>query len=262
LKILVCIKQVPDPNAQVTMDPASVWFKTDEQTEFCLNRFDECAIEEALLIREAHGDTTVDVISVGPPRASAVVKRAMGMGCDHGIHILTHTEDFLSPFVTAAWIAALAGGKKYGLIFTGMLSEDLMQGQVGVIVSELLDWPCAMGVVHERLGPKQNKIEATREIEGGARQRLEIQLPAVLAIQTGINQPRYPSLSNLLKANRYKIETVDSASFTFVAPRQNVVETSPPPKTRSGRFLTGTLDEKARALYKILNKRGVLSHDR
>lgn len=261
MKILVCIKQVPDPNTQVTMDPPSVWFKTDEQTEFCLNRFDECAIEEALLMREAHGNITVDVISIGPPRASAVVKRAMGMGCDHGIHILTHTEDFLSPFVTAGWIAALAGGKKYDLIFTGMLSEDLMQGQVGVMVSELLDWPCAMSVVHERLGPKQGKIEATREMEGGARQHLEIQLPAVLAIQTGINQPRYPSLSNLLKANRYKIETVDSASFPFVAPRQNVVETSHSPKTRTGRFLTGNLDEKALELYRILNKRGVLSHD-
>ncbi len=244
------------------MDPASVGLKTDEQTEFCLNRFDECAIEEALLMRESHGDITVHVISVGPPRASAVVKRAMGMGCDHGIHILTHDDAFLSPFVTAAWIAALAGDKKYDLIFTGMLSEDLMQGQVGPIVSELLGWPCVMGVVHEQLDPMQGKIEATREIEGGARQHLEIHLPAVLAIQTGINQPRYPSLSNLLKANRYKIETIDSAAFPFVAPRQRVVETSPPPRTRTGRFLAGNLDEKARALYKILRKKDFLSHDR
>jgi electron transfer flavoprotein beta subunit len=99
-------------------------------------------------------------------------------------------------------------------------------------------------------------------MEGGARQHLEIQLPAVLAIQTGINQPRYPSLSNLLKANRYKIETVDSTSFPCVAPRQSVVETSHPPKTRDVRLLAGSLDEKARELYRILNKKGFLNHDR
>ncbi len=258
MKIMVCIKQVIDSDAEIAVDDASVWPKTDERAEFHINRFDECALEEAVLMKDAHKDISVDVISVGPPRVSDALKRAMGMGCDHAIHIRTDTEGFLSPFVTASWIAAMALKKKYDLILTGMLSEDLMQGQVGPIISERLGLPCAVGIVHERLMLPQKKIYTEREIEGGARQRLEIDLPAVLAIQTGINQPRYPSLSNLLKANRYKIEIIDSASFAHAEPRQEVVATGCPRKTRAGRLLAGSQDEKARELYRILKKKALI----
>jgi electron transfer flavoprotein beta subunit len=223
-----------------------------------MNRFDECAVEEALLIKETFPNTSVDVISVGAPRAAIVIRRALGMGADHGIHIVSEQVGYVSPFVTASWIASCAKKNNYDLILTGVMAEDDMQGQVGQMIAEFLSLPCATSTIFERLSPHKGTVYVEREIEGGARDTLELSLPAVLTIQSGINIPRYPSLSNILRAKKEKVETIDAKSVGHPESRQRVVRVEYPQKSRSGVVLEGTQQEKAAQLLEILREKSLI----
>ncbi|MBW1789717.1 MAG: electron transfer flavoprotein beta subunit/FixA family protein, partial [Deltaproteobacteria bacterium] len=143
MKILVCIKQVPDPEMPVRVDERGRVARPEGDLKYWMNHADEFAVEEAILIKEAGFGTTVDVLTVGPGYAAQVLERAMGMGADNGVHILLPEEDFLSPLNTASYIAAYALNKGYDLILTGVMGEDHMQGQVGAMLAELLSFPCA-----------------------------------------------------------------------------------------------------------------------
>lgn len=258
MNILVCIKQVPESDTAVTVAEDGRWLSVQEKTAFKISRFDEFAVEEAILIKAALTDVSIDILSVGPERAEEAIRRAIGMGADNGIHLVCEDKGYLSPFTVSAWIAAYAAEKGYDLILFGVMSEDSMQGQVGPMTAERLGLPCATAVVFQRFDPDGLRIRAEREIEGGYRNLLELSLPAVLTVQSGINRPRYPSLSNLLRANRLSIEKTDTASFPMPEPRQAVVRTGWPQKTRTGRILGGTQAEKADELVRICSERGFL----
>lgn len=223
-----------------------------------MNRPDEYAVEEAVRIREAFAGTEIEVLSVGPPRVMTVLRRALGMGASHGVHIVTPEDGYLSPFVTASWIAAFARNRTYDLILTGVMSEDDMHGQVGPMIAELLGIPCATSTIAERLSPESGSVSVEREIEGGLRDALELELPALLTVQTGINEPRYPSLSNLLRANKYEFETIDSRSLGDPEPPEEVIRVSYPERTRAGLTLEGTSREKAAQLLRILRERSLI----
>ena len=141
MKILVCIKQVPESENPILIDDGKAWIQSDEIGEFKMNRLDEFAVEEAVLIKEAFGDTKIDAISAGPERATEVIRRSIGMGADAGIHIDTGSERYHSAFEIAAWIAEYARGERYDLIVTGAMSEDNMQGQVGPMIAKRLSLP-------------------------------------------------------------------------------------------------------------------------
>jgi len=258
MRILVCIKQVPESENPIRIDEANAWIQSDEIGEFKINRLDEFALEEAVLIKEAFSDTKIDVLSAGPDRATEVIRRGIGMGADTGILISTGSEGYHSSFETAAWIAEYARGKPYDLIFTGAMSEDNMQGQVGPMVAKRLARPCATAVISEKIASDKKTIYVEREIEGGRRDTLELPLPAVLTIQSGINTPRYPSLSNLLRANRQGLERIEAADLVQLSARENLVELVYPHKTRSGTVLNGTEKEKATQLIRILRERALL----
>ena len=223
-----------------------------------MNRFDESAVEEALLIREAREDAKVDVLSVGPERASMAVKRALGMGADHGVHILTENGGYENPLTIASLIASYAADKGYDLILAGVMAEDSMQGQVGPMTAELLSLPCATSVVLEKISPEKGAIYVEREIEGGYRDALELNLPAVLTIQTGINKPRYPSLSNILRAKKQNLEVVEGSGLKGLDPREDVVKAHYPQKAREGMVLEGSQAEKAVQLLKILREKSLI----
>jgi len=258
MKILVCIKQVPESENPILINDGSDWIQTDEISEFKMNRLDEFAVEEAVLIKAAFTDTKIDALSVGPDRATEAVKRSIGMGADAGIHINTESEGYHSSFEIAAWIAEYARGEPYDLILTGAMSEDNMQGQVGPMIAGQLSLPCATAVIFEKIASDRATIYVEREIEGGHRDTLELPLPAVLTIQSGINTPRYPSLSNLLRANRQELKSTKTADLVKLAARQNLVELVYPHKTRSGTVLNGTEAEKATQLIRILGERALL----
>jgi electron transfer flavoprotein beta subunit len=254
MKLLVCVKQIADPDAPVRVNADGRWVDFDGGA-FVMNRFDGFALEEALHIREEIPDTRIDVVSVGPERAETVLRRSLGMGADHGIHILTETDGYLSPFATAAWIAAYAKSCRYDLILTGVMSGDDMNGQVGPLVAEMLHLPCATSVIFRRMMPKMDRIYVEREMEGGLRDALEIKLPALLTLQSGINQPRYPSLSKMLRANKHPLDVIPSGSLESPSIHLTVMQTTLPQKTRAGRILEGTPLEKASQLLDILQTR-------
>ena len=165
MKILVCITQVPESENPILIDDGNDWIQTDEICEFKMNRLDEFAVEEAVLIKEAISDTKIDALSAGPDRATEVVKRGIGMGADAGIHINTGSEGYHSSFEIAAWIAEYARGKPYDLILTGAMSEDNLQGQVGPMIAKQLSLPCATAVIFEKISSDRATIYVEREIE-------------------------------------------------------------------------------------------------
>ena len=254
MKLLVCVKQIPDPDAPVHVNAHGTWVDVDGST-FVMNRFDGFALEEALRIREEIPDTRIDVVSVGPERVEAVLRRSLGMGADHGIHILTESDGYLSPFATATWIAAYARACNYDLILTGVMSGDDMNGQVGPLAAEMLHLPCTTSVIFRRMMPESGRIYIEREMEGGLRDALEIRLPALLTLQSGINQPRYPSLSKMLRANRHSLDVIPSDSLELPSIHLSVMQTTLPQKMRAGLILEGTPREKARRLLDILQTR-------
>lgn len=245
MKILVCIKQVSE---------------TVEDHTQVMNRFDEYALEEAIRIKERFQDAglegVVDVITLGPERAAAVVKRAFGMGADNGCHLVTDLNPNGSSAVTAGLIAGAVRGDSYDLVVTGIMSQDRMEGQTGPILAELMGLACATGVVATSLVPGASVIGVEREMEKGERDCLSMTLPALITVQAGINTPRYPSLSKVLKAAKKKIQTL--AVPGDAADTQTMVRLEAPVKSRSGRVLGGTTDDKALALFALLRKRGIL----
>ncbi|MCP4119055.1 MAG: electron transfer flavoprotein subunit beta/FixA family protein [Desulfobacteraceae bacterium] len=243
MNILVCIKQVSET--------------ADGRTP-AMNRFDEYALEEAIRIKErfldAGRDGVVDVITLGPEQAAGVVKRAFGMGADNGCHLVTDREG--SSAVTAGLIAGAVKGRSYDLVVTGIMSQDRMEGQTGPILAELLGLPCATGVVAASLDPGASCLGVERELEKGERECLSMGLPVLITVQAGINTPRYPTLSRVLRASKKKIHTLGVPGAT--ADTQTMVRLEAPSKSRSGRVLGGTVDDKALALFALLRERGIL----
>jgi len=126
MNILVCIKQVPDLESTLAVDPDASWILEDDTLKFRINHFDEYALEEAILIREAFPDVTIDAVSVGPARADDVLKHAISVGVQDGIHILTEETGYLSPHATASLIAGYAASKSYDLVLAGVAVKQFL----------------------------------------------------------------------------------------------------------------------------------------
>ena len=129
MKILVCIKQVGESESPIQIDDHGRWIQTDAITGYQMNRLDEFALEEAVLLKEAYPDTSVDAITLGPDRSAEVIKRAIGMGADHGVHMITESEGYLSPFNIASRIADYARDKQYTLILTASCLKTRCRGK-------------------------------------------------------------------------------------------------------------------------------------
>lgn len=258
MKILACVKQVLDGESVFRIRKDSDWIETEGDPRYGMNHPDEFVVEEAVALKEAHREVTVDVLTVGPHRASQVLERAVGMGADRAYHILTREEGYLAPLTVSSWIAGFAETRNYDLILCGIMAEDDMQGQVGPMLAEHLGYPCATSVVRETCRPETETIRVEREIEGGRRELLEIALPAVLTLQTGINRPRYPSLSNLLRAKKEKPEILDPARFPMPEDRERFLRAALPPAVRRGVVLEGDTEQKARELHRILKEMAFL----
>jgi len=255
MKILVCVKQVPDIERIVVRDGSDGLAALDISGEFRLNHFDEFAVEEAVRIKETMVGAHIDVITVGPERAAEVLKRPMGMGADDGIHLRTPTDEDSGPAAVAAWIAEYARQREYTLILCGSMSEDGMHGQVGPMLAAHLNLPFATQVIDITLGSDGSWLSIEREIEGGAREMLEIRMPALLTLQPGINRPRYPSLSKLLRANRQEPETIPAETRGPAVASIDCVGRVAPERRRASQVLTGSALEKAERLVEILKEK-------
>ncbi len=195
MKILVCIKQVPQKDAPLKLNEAGDWIH--EGASYEVNEPDAYALEEALRQKEAHGGE-VAVITAGPARAQQVLREALSKGADRAIHLEDDRFSGLDSVNTARAIAAAVGAEQFDLIFTGLQSDDLGAAQTGVLLAEVLGWAHATIIV----GIEKNGagLRLKRELEAGRYQHVDITLPAVLTIQSGINRLRYATLIGIKQA--------------------------------------------------------------
>jgi len=258
MKILVCVKHVMDSESKIRINDSGTWVEHLSSTRFEMNPFDAYAIEEALRIKERFSESCIHVITVGRDDAQETLRRALGMGADEGIHIVDNRTGYRPPSLAASWIASWAKNKGYGLILTGIMSSDEMNAQTGPMIAEMLSIPFCSAVISEKISDDKKMVSVERETEGGARDMFDIELPSVLTIQTGINLPRYPALSKVLRAKKKELEIIDSSVFDKNATGVALQRIRCPEKKRKGIFLDGTRQEKVDQLIDILKKKALL----
>ncbi len=257
MKILVCIKQVADVDSSLRLNSDSSWIEEDDKIAYMMNRYDEYALEEALLIKDVIPGTKVDVISIGPARAVSVVKKSLEKGADNGIHVLCDNPA-LSAVRTSSAIAQYAEDKNYDIIFTGVMSEDLMQSQVGPMTASFLSIPCAVSVVKSELINNSSSVSADSELEGGIIEKIEIDLPCLIAVQTGTNRPRYPSLSNVMRARSMEVVSMKIENFKIPESFEELLSVEYPPVSSKGIIINGSSEDKADKLLDLLHEKAII----
>src|SRR5215475_14376643 len=202
MKIAVCIKQVPTRDWQPRLNDAKTWIREQDAT-YEMNEPDAYALEEALRLREKQGGEVV-VCSAGPARVAQVLREALARGADRAIHVEDEGLGNADAFVIAGALAAAMKDEQFDLILTGLQSDDQGFAQTGVILAERLGLPHATIIMDVQVDA--NRLRVKRELEGGWFQWVGMPLPAVLTIQSGINQLRYATLKGIMAAKKKEIK--------------------------------------------------------
>jgi electron transfer flavoprotein beta subunit len=253
MKILVCIKQVPDMASRFKVNGEGIWYD-ETDLAFRMNEYDEYAVEQAVQLKEQLGNTPdITVLSIGPDRVVEMIKKALAMGCDRGVHIQDNASFRKDPWQIASVIAGFSRDKNFDLIFTGMQSQDRGSGQVGAIAAEVLGILCVTTVVGFAFA--DGSITAKRELEGGVKAVVKFKLPALLTCQLGLNTPRYPTLPNIMKAKKKEILTLPIAGFLQEKELTATTSAYPPAKKGSGVVLEGDVNDMVGKLIGILKEK-------
>lgn len=255
MKLLVCIKQVPDMESKFQIDGSGTWYSLDDLA-WRMNEYDEYGVEQAVLVKEQLGDTDVTVLSIGSDKVKETMKKALAMGCDRGVHIDDGNVFTRDPYEIAGIIAEFARDKGFDLILTGMQSQDRGSGQVGVLTAEMLDMPSVSTIVS--CSCTDEEVEVARELEGGVRAKIKVRLPVLLTCQLGLNVPRYPTLPNIMKAKKKEILTFPVTDFLKVEPRMDTEKMFVPEKKAGGIILEGDDAELADKLIAILKEKSTV----
>ena len=257
MKILVCIKQIPDMESKFKISADGTWYDGADLA-WRMNEYDEYAVEQAVQLKEQVGESDLTVLSIGSQRVQETMKKALAMGCDRGAHVLDDASYQKDPFEIASIIAEFARDKGFDLIFTGMQSQDRGSAQVGVLVAEMLGLPSLSTVVE--FAYAEGKVNAKRELEGGIKAKVSCATPALVTCQLGLNTPRYPTLPNIMKAKKKELLTIDVAELLKVEAKQETAKLYFPEKKGGGLVLEGDANDLADQLVKILkDKTGVLA---
>jgi electron transfer flavoprotein beta subunit len=254
VKILVCMKQVPQKDAPLKLNEAGTWIREDVSYE--VNEPDAFALEEALRQKEKHGGEVV-VITAGPARAMQVLREALAKGADRAIHLEDNAFVGLDAYNTARAIAAAivvgqSKDEKFDLIFTGLQSDDYGYAQTGVILAEILGLPHATIIM--QIEKTETGIRVKRELEAGFFQFVEMPLPAVLTIQSGINKLRYATLIGIKQAKAKPLRKVTLAEVQSAmgGNLQKIEKLYVPEKSKNTEFLEGSAAEVAKKLVEKL----------
>src|SRR6185369_5414106 len=228
MKLLVCIKQVPDLESRFKPNAEGVWYN-ETDLAFRMNEYDEYAVEQAVQLREKLGEgAELTVLSIGPDRVVEAVKKSLAMGCDNAVHIQDQSASTRDPWQIASIISAYAKDKGFDLIFTGMQSQDRGSAQVGVILAELLGIACTTTIVG--FDYDGGTITVKRELEGGIKGVVKLKTPALVTCQLGLNVPRYPTLPNIMKAKKKEIVAIPVADLLKEEPLATTTSFHPPAK--------------------------------
>lgn len=249
MKIAVCVKQVPAKDAPLVIDASGSWIR-ETDISFETNEPDSFALEEALRLKEKHGGEVV-AISMGPERVKQTIKEALAKGADRGIHVADNTFFALDPLASARSLAAAIQKERFDVILTGLQSDDHGFGQTGVLLAELLGLPHATIIMSIEVQGEHLRLK--RELEAGWFQWVELPLPAVLTIQSGINKPRYATLKGIMAAKKKEIATIARDSLGVSSElTQRVQRIYLPQKTKKTEFITGSPKEIAAKLIEKL----------
>jgi electron transfer flavoprotein beta subunit len=229
MKILVAVKRVVDFNVKVRVKADRTGVETTN-VKMSMNPFDEIGVEEALRLKEAGKATEVVAVSLGVQQCQETIRTALAMGADRGIHVLTDVE--LQPLAVAKLLKAVIAKEQPGLIILGKQAIDDDCNQTGQMLAALLGW--AQGTFASKLQIGDGKIEVTREVDGGL-ETLTLAMPAVITTDLRLNEPRYASLPNIMKAKKKPIEQLTPEALGVdPKPRLKTVKVDEPVKRKSG----------------------------
>ena len=253
MKLLVCIKQVPDLESRFKPNAEGVWYN-EADLAWRMNEYDEYAVEQAVQLREKLGDSAeLTVLSIGSDRTVEAIKKALAMGADNAVHVQDPAAAGKDPWQIASIIAAYAKGKNFDIIFTGMQSQDRGSAQVGVTVAEQLGYACTTTIVGFEYDG--GTITARRELEGGIKGIVKLKTPALVTCQLGLNVPRYPTLPNIMKAKKKEITVMAPADLLSEAALATTASFHPPAKKGGGIVLEGDVGALVDQLIGILKEK-------
>ena len=249
MKILVAVKRVVDYNVKVRVKSDKTGVEL-ANVKMSMNPFDEIAVEEAIRLREAGTASEVVAISMGEAKCTETIRTAMAMGADRGVHVLTDAE--LQPLSVAKLLVALAKEERPDLIILGKQAIDDDCSQTGQMVAALLNWP--QGTFASNVAIAEKNVHVTREIDGGL-ETLELTLPAVITTDLRLNEPRYASLPNIMKAKKKPIEEFSPDDLGVdVTPRIKILRVDDPPPREGG----GKVSSVSELVDKLKNEVGVI----
>src|SRR5210317_127105 len=252
MKILICIKQVPDMESRFKLNAQGTWY-SDQDLAWRMNEYDEFAVEQAIQLREQLGEAEVVVLSVGPDRVKEAMKKALAMGADRGVHIQDEASYEKDPFQIASAIAAYAGDQSFDAIFTGMQSQDRGSAQVGVLLAGMLGLPAVTTIVSFEFD--NGTATVRRELEGGLKAQVKLAFPALLTCQLGLNTPRYPTLPNIMKSKKKELVSIPVADLLKVEAVTVTDTIRFPEKKGGGLVLEGDIAEITEQLVSILKEK-------
>jgi electron transfer flavoprotein beta subunit len=248
MKIAVCIKQVPTRDWQPRLNDTRTWIR-EQDANFEMNEPDAYALEEALRLREKQGGEVV-VCSAGPPRVAQVLREALARGADRAIHVEDEGLGNADAFVIAGALAAAMKDEQFDLVLTGLQSDDQGFAQTGVILAERLNRSHATIIMDVQVNGSQLRVK--RELEGGWFQWVVMPLPAVLTIQSGINQLRYATLKGIMAAKKKEIRKAALPGGTTAAAKSRILALYPPEKAKKTHLISGSPAEAAKELVRRL----------
>jgi electron transfer flavoprotein beta subunit len=251
MKILVPVKRVVDYNVKIRVKPDGSGVEL-ANVKMSMNPFDEIAVEEALRLREAGTASEVIAVSIGPAKAQQTIRTALAMGADRGILVQTDDNAIVEPLAVAKLLKGIAEAEQPGLIILGKQAIDDDCNQTGQMLSALLGWSQATFASKIAIG--DGSAEITREVDGGL-ETLNVTMPTIVTTDLRLNEPRYASLPNIMKAKKKPLDTKTPADFDVdVAPRLKVISTTEPP-TRSAGVIVESVAE---LVDKLKNEVGVI----
>jgi electron transfer flavoprotein beta subunit len=237
MKVLVAVKRVIDYNVKIRVKADKTGVET-ANVKMSMNPFDEIAVEEAIRLKEGGKVTEIVAVSIGPAQSQETIRTALAMGADRGIHVLT--DQTVEPLAVAKLLKAIIAKEAPQLVILGKQAIDDDCNQTGQMLAALLDWPQATFASKLQLEAASAKV--TREVDGGL-ETIEVKLPAVMTTDLRLNEPRYASLPNIMKAKKKSIEQMTPEALSVdIAPRLTVLQVSEPQKRHGGKKL-GSVEE-------------------
>ena len=249
MKILVPVKRVIDPYVNIRVKSDQTGVET-ENVKMSMNPFCEIAVEEAIRLKESGSCTEIVAVSIGNQPCQETIRTALAMGADRGIHVLT--DETLEPISIAKILAKIVEEESPGLVITGKQAIDGDNNQTGQMLAALTSMP--QGTFASKIEIEGEKIKVTREIDGGL-QTINLNMPAIITTDLRLNEPRYASLPNIMKAKKKPIDQKSPSDYGVdTAPRVKVLKVIEPPKRQAGI----KVENIGELVEKLKNEAGVL----